>query len=70
MSIKTTITLKDEVLEFEDSKEAEYQWQVGVAGELILYVITLHEMLSAKSHPRVYQVWAAGEWEHVIDDEV
>jgi hypothetical protein len=53
-----------------DSKEAEYLTQVGVAGELILYRITLHQMLSAKTQPQIWKVWAADQWQHMVHDEV
>jgi hypothetical protein len=70
MSKRVTISFKDGYkLELIDDKEAEYLTSVGVAGELILYRITLHAMLSAKTQPEVWQVWAAGVWTHMEHDE-
>ena len=67
---RARLFLFDGEQEFIDSKEAEYLTQVGVAGELILYRITLHQMLSAKTKPEVWKVWAAGEWHRMEHDEV
>lgn len=67
---RATLFLSEGVQEYTDSKEAEYLTQVGVAGELILYRITLHQMLSAKTKPEVYKVWAAGKWQKMIHDEI
>ena len=53
-----------------NNKEAEYLTQVGVTGELILYRITLHQLLSAKMEPVIWKVWAAGEWTRMVHDEV
>lgn len=53
-----------------NSKEAEYFTAVGVAGELILYRVSLHAMLSAKMEPVIWKVWAPGKWESMEHDEV
>ena len=55
---------------YTNSKEAEYLTQVGVAGELILYRVTLHQMLSAKTEPVIWKVWAAGQWMDMTHEEV
>jgi hypothetical protein len=68
---KIQIQFKDGgISEFTDGKEAEFQTAVGLAGELILYRITLHAMLSARTQPEVWKVWAAGTWEHMVHTEV
>jgi hypothetical protein len=53
-----------------NDKECEYFTAVGVAGELILYRITLHQMLSAKSEPTIWKVWSQYQWLSMEHDEV
>ncbi len=66
------ITFADEWVDltYTDDKECEYHTQVGVAGELILYRVTLHQLLSAKMQPEVWQVWASGVWLSHTHDEI
>jgi hypothetical protein len=53
-----------------NNKDCEYFTAVGVAGEVILYRITLHQILSAKSDPTIWKVWSQYEWMSMEHDEV
>ncbi len=58
---EVTIFFADDTIDvYVNSKEAEYHTQVGVAGELILYRVTLHLMLSAMMKPEVWKLLVAG----------
>ena len=72
MKTRTIVTLgpDDPALVLEDTATNEYSWQVGVSHELIIYKTGIHETFSARSGTKVWQVWAAGQWTHVMDEEL
>lgn len=47
---------------YSDNEDEQYTWQVGMAGELIIYYKTKHRVLSATTDEGIRRVYAAGQW--------
>lgn len=56
--------------EYVPDEEYKYRWEVGMAGELIIYRIKQHRVLAAATiSDMVWTVWAPGTWYKVVDEE-
>ena len=58
-------TLKDHgtIREWTDTKEKVYNWQIGMAGELIIYYKLMHKVISSVAEEEgILTVFAAGQW--------
>ncbi len=54
------------VSEYKDTDDTEYTWQVGMAGELIIYYKKLHKVISnAEIEGGIQTVFASGQWTRV-----
>ena len=47
---------------YTDNEDEQFTWQVGMAGELIIYYKTKHRVLSATTDEGIRRVYAAGQW--------
>jgi len=64
--IKVYLTAMGQVKEYADSDEMEYTWQVGMAGELIIYYKKIHKVISmAEVDAGILTVWARDTWSRV-----
>lgn len=68
--MRLSVTMQDgTVKDYEDDDSYEYKWQVGVAGELIIYRAKMESAtFKVKGEPQVWTVWASGMWNKVVDN--